>query len=230
MARGALLGARGNSGVIVSQILRGFADALAAAPAVAGGRWPPALRAATAAAYTAVARPVEGTVLTVVAAAAAAAEQAGRVRRPAGGGPGRGPARRPRRWPVPPSSCRCWPAPAWSTPAAAGSVVLLDALVEVLTGERVDASRRPRPRRPPGDRGRPRDRLRRVRLRGAVPARRRRAEAVGAAARRARRRWATRWSSSATASRPPGTSTCTSTTSARRSRPAWPPAGRTRSR
>ncbi|WP_260428309.1 DAK2 domain-containing protein, partial [Micromonospora globispora] len=33
MARGALLGARGNSGVILSQILRGFADALAAARA-----------------------------------------------------------------------------------------------------------------------------------------------------------------------------------------------------
>ncbi|WP_307797886.1 DAK2 domain-containing protein [Actinoplanes flavus] len=77
MARGALLGARGNSGVIVSQILRGMADAFAAAVAVRGGELARALRTATDAAYAAVARPVEGTVLSVVAAAA---EGAGRTR------------------------------------------------------------------------------------------------------------------------------------------------------
>ncbi|GGN53946.1 hypothetical protein GCM10010112_03240 [Actinoplanes lobatus] len=77
MARGALLGARGNSGVIVSQILRGMADAFAAAVAVRGGELARALRTATDAAYAAVARPVEGTVLSVVAAAA---EGAGRAR------------------------------------------------------------------------------------------------------------------------------------------------------
>lgn len=77
MARGALLGARGNSGVIVSQILRGMADSFAAAVAVRGGELARALRTATDAAYAAVARPVEGTVLSVVAAAA---EAAGRIR------------------------------------------------------------------------------------------------------------------------------------------------------
>ncbi|GGN01559.1 hypothetical protein FHR83_000792 [Actinoplanes campanulatus] len=77
MARGALLGARGNSGVIVSQILRGMADTFAAAVAVRGGELARALRTATDAAYAAVARPVEGTVLSVVAAAA---EGAGRTR------------------------------------------------------------------------------------------------------------------------------------------------------
>ncbi|WP_430783978.1 DAK2 domain-containing protein [Actinoplanes sp. G11-F43] len=76
MARGALLGARGNSGVIVSQILRGMADSFAAAVAVRGGELARALRTATDAAYAAVARPVEGTVLSVVAAAA---EAAGRI-------------------------------------------------------------------------------------------------------------------------------------------------------
>ncbi|MGW3614571.1 DAK2 domain-containing protein, partial [Micromonospora sp. NPDC005163] len=76
MAQGALLGARGNSGVILSQILRGFADAAAAVPSVRGRELAAALRAATVAAYTAVARPVEGTLLTVVGAAAAAAERA----------------------------------------------------------------------------------------------------------------------------------------------------------
>jgi DAK2 domain fusion protein YloV len=76
MARGALLGARGNSGVIVSQILRGMADSLAL-PAVVGGKeLAAALRAATEAAYAAVAKPVEGTVLSVVAAAA---DGAGRI-------------------------------------------------------------------------------------------------------------------------------------------------------
>jgi DAK2 domain fusion protein YloV len=77
MARGALLGARGNSGVIVSQILRGMADSFAGVVVVRGGELARALRQATDAAYAAVARPVEGTVLSVVAAAA---EGAGRIR------------------------------------------------------------------------------------------------------------------------------------------------------
>ncbi|MEU4687802.1 DAK2 domain-containing protein [Actinoplanes sp. NPDC023714] len=77
MARGALLGARGNSGVIVSQILRGMADTFAEAVAVRGRELARALRTATDAAYSAVARPVEGTVLSVVAAAA---EGAGRIK------------------------------------------------------------------------------------------------------------------------------------------------------
>ncbi|GLW28902.1 DAK2 domain-containing protein [Actinoplanes regularis] len=77
MARGALLGARGNSGVIVSQILRGMADSFASTVAVRGTELAQALRQATDAAYSAVARPVEGTVLSVVAAAA---EGAGRIK------------------------------------------------------------------------------------------------------------------------------------------------------
>ncbi|MEU4561346.1 DAK2 domain-containing protein [Actinoplanes sp. NPDC023936] len=77
MARGALLGARGNSGVIVSQILRGMADTFATVVTVRGRELARALRMATDAAYAAVARPVEGTVLSVVAAAA---EGAGRIK------------------------------------------------------------------------------------------------------------------------------------------------------
>ncbi len=75
MARGALLGARGNSGVIVSQILRGMADTFATTVAVRGGELARALRTASEAAYAAVARPVEGTVLSVVAAAAQGARE-----------------------------------------------------------------------------------------------------------------------------------------------------------
>jgi dihydroxyacetone kinase-like predicted kinase len=77
MARGALLGARGNSGVIVSQILRGMADSFAGSLVVRGGELARAFRTATEAAYAAVAKPVEGTVLSVVAAAA---EGAGRIK------------------------------------------------------------------------------------------------------------------------------------------------------
>lgn len=73
IARGALLGARGNSGVIVAQILRGLADGLPGDGPFGGKDLAAALRTATEAAYAAVAEPVEGTILSVVAAAAEAA-------------------------------------------------------------------------------------------------------------------------------------------------------------
>ncbi|HEV2891328.1 MAG TPA: DAK2 domain-containing protein [Frankiaceae bacterium] len=71
-ARGALLGARGNSGVILSQLLRGIADAAGAGSA---GDVRKALRRATELAYAAVAAPVEGTILSVARAAADAADE-----------------------------------------------------------------------------------------------------------------------------------------------------------
>ncbi|MFD7627590.1 DAK2 domain-containing protein [Streptomyces sp. NPDC059851] len=77
-AHGALIGARGNSGTILAQLLRGVADVLDDEPA---GRGHPrllaqALTRAAQEAYEAVAHPVEGTMLTVAAAAARAAETA----------------------------------------------------------------------------------------------------------------------------------------------------------
>lgn len=81
-ARGALMGARGNSGVIVSQYLSAFLDALDAeggldqAPADGIAR---ALTAASDAAYGAVGTPVEGTILTVAAQAAKGAADAATV-------------------------------------------------------------------------------------------------------------------------------------------------------
>ncbi|WP_049574070.1 DAK2 domain-containing protein, partial [Streptomyces sp. SBT349] len=78
MAHGALIGARGNSGTILAQLLRGMADVLAAEPEPAGpGALRRALRRAASSAYEAVAHPVEGTMLTVATAAADAAERAG---------------------------------------------------------------------------------------------------------------------------------------------------------
>lgn len=74
LARGALLGARGNSGVIMSQILRGIGAALSHTPEVDATAVARAFRAGADEAYRAVARPVEGTILTVARAAADAAE------------------------------------------------------------------------------------------------------------------------------------------------------------
>jgi DAK2 domain fusion protein YloV len=66
MSRAALLGARGNSGVIFSQIARGFADVLGASEGTGAAELPAAFRAASDAAYRAVREPAEGTMLTVV--------------------------------------------------------------------------------------------------------------------------------------------------------------------
>jgi DAK2 domain fusion protein YloV len=73
---GSLMGARGNSGVILSQILRGMADTFSPLEAVSGIDVATGLRRATDAAYQAVLRPVEGTILTVVRQAAESVEQA----------------------------------------------------------------------------------------------------------------------------------------------------------
>ncbi|HVQ86909.1 MAG TPA: DAK2 domain-containing protein [Actinomycetes bacterium] len=76
-ARGALLGARGNSGVIVSQLFRGMAESFGTVTgSVQGVEFGAALSHAADLGYAAVARPVEGTVLTVVRAAASATSAA----------------------------------------------------------------------------------------------------------------------------------------------------------
>jgi uncharacterized protein len=77
LARGALVGARGNSGVILSQVLRGVAEAVAPAKRPAGAVLADALRRAHRLATAAVSRPKEGTVLSVLAAAARAAAEVG---------------------------------------------------------------------------------------------------------------------------------------------------------
>ena len=70
VTRAALMSARGNSGVILSQIVRGAAEVLGE-----GGELHEALRGASDAAYRAVRKPVEGTMLTVVRETAEAAER-----------------------------------------------------------------------------------------------------------------------------------------------------------
>jgi hypothetical protein len=65
LSRGAVLGARGNSGTILAQLLRGLADQLAGQPPADGPALAGALLKAADTAYTAVADPEEGTFLTV---------------------------------------------------------------------------------------------------------------------------------------------------------------------
>ncbi len=78
-AHGAMIGACGNSGIIVSQLLRGLADICGTASPCDGPVVAAALGHAAALARAAVSRPVEGTVLTVAEAAARAAAAAGPV-------------------------------------------------------------------------------------------------------------------------------------------------------
>ncbi len=76
MAYGALMGARGNSGVILSQFWRGFADGLEGKETLDGASLAYALSNATATAYGGLVHPVEGTILTVLRTAAEAATSA----------------------------------------------------------------------------------------------------------------------------------------------------------
>ena len=119
VAHGSLMGARGNSGVILAQLLRGLADGLAPPEAPARARdLAEALVTADRLAREAVHAPGRGhhphRGPGAGDGADAAADGGGRwwrwPRRP-------GPPR-PTPWPGRPSCCRCWPRPAWSTPAA----------------------------------------------------------------------------------------------------------------
>ncbi|MDQ3738614.1 MAG: DAK2 domain-containing protein [Actinomycetota bacterium] len=80
ISHGSLMGARGNSGVILSQIMRGLAgtlrEALVSSAKASGSQVAEALQAASTAAYEAVLKPIEGTILTVVRESAEGAKQA----------------------------------------------------------------------------------------------------------------------------------------------------------
>jgi DAK2 domain fusion protein YloV len=76
ISHGSLMGARGNSGVILSQILRGLATTIKSQAETTGARFADALGAAATGAYQAVLRPIEGTILTVVRESAEAAREA----------------------------------------------------------------------------------------------------------------------------------------------------------
>ena len=132
LARAALLGARGNSGVILAQLLRGLADAIADHEIVAGRALAEALTAAAKASYAAVAQPVEGTILSVATAAARAARSLDSddllaVCRAAADAAAEALARTPEQLPV-------LAAAGVVDAGGRGLVVLLDALVEAVGG------------------------------------------------------------------------------------------------
>lgn len=74
ISHGSLMGARGNSGVILSQILRGLAGRLSSTASSTASEVAEALSEASSAAYKAVLKPIEGTILTVVREASEAAK------------------------------------------------------------------------------------------------------------------------------------------------------------
>jgi len=76
VAHGALMGARGNSGVILSQLWRGFSRGLDAKAVMNAGDFAAAMREASNTAYKGVIKPVEGTILSISRAAAEASEGA----------------------------------------------------------------------------------------------------------------------------------------------------------
>ncbi|MGG1679719.1 DAK2 domain-containing protein [Neobacillus sp. NRS-1170] len=65
LSKGLLMGARGNSGVILSQLFRGFSKAVESKASISGKDFATALEAGVETAYKAVMKPVEGTILTV---------------------------------------------------------------------------------------------------------------------------------------------------------------------
>jgi DAK2 domain fusion protein YloV len=75
MAKGALVGARGNSGVILSQIFSGLSQSLDGKDSITGKELADALAKASAVAYAGLSNPVEGTILTVMREAAEAAQE-----------------------------------------------------------------------------------------------------------------------------------------------------------
>lgn len=75
LSKGLLMGARGNSGVILSQLFRGFAKAVAGLKEADPIQFAQALQQGVETAYAAVVKPVEGTILTVSKDAAKAAQQ-----------------------------------------------------------------------------------------------------------------------------------------------------------
>lgn len=74
MAQGALMGARGNSGVILSQFFRGLAKGLEGKETMGGKDWAAALVEASHTAYKGLSQPTEGTILTVIKDAANVAQ------------------------------------------------------------------------------------------------------------------------------------------------------------
>ena len=138
ISHGSLMGARGNSGVILSQILRGISSVVAEADGFDAKSGAAALAEAATAAYDAVMRPVEGTILTVVRESAEAAVAAAERRRRPGGGARGGPGAGRRRARAHARTCsRCSRRPGVVDAGGTGFLLLLDVLLHVADGRAV---------------------------------------------------------------------------------------------
>ena len=225
MARGAVLGARGNSGVIVSQVLRGVAEGLADGAGAAGTALAAALARGAELAWGAVGDPVEGTMLSVARAAAESAAGAGdelaAVARSAVEGAAGALQLTPSQLPM---LARAGVVDA----GGRGLVVLLEALAGVVGAAAAGGGSRRVARDSAvagGGAGERVGRLLRTRCSTCSRPATRPSRRCGTSWPRSATRWS--WSAPGTAA---GPCTCTSTTWARRSRPASRPAGRTGSR
>ena len=136
VAHGSLMGARGNSGVILCQLLRGLTGVLAEGGAEAdGASLARGLAAASDAAREAVLRPVEGTILTVARAAAeGAAERRARPRVAGGGDRSVAPRRRRRPSARTPEQLPVLAQAGVVDAGGSGYVLLLDSLLSVIDG------------------------------------------------------------------------------------------------
>ncbi|MFI5779196.1 DAK2 domain-containing protein [Nocardia sp. NPDC051570] len=131
MARAGVVGARGNSGIIASQVLRGLAEAVPGAT-LTGPMLPVALRRAAVLVREALSDPVDGTMLTVLEAAAdriadAAGESLAELARAAADGAAKALVDTP-------SQLGVLRAAGVVDAGARGLLVMFDALVEVITG------------------------------------------------------------------------------------------------
>ena len=154
LARGCLMGARGNSGIIAAQLLRGWADELAGQVAAGAEHARAAFARADAQAWEAVAEPVEGTILSVsrAAARAAAATAAGAAASLAGVVGAAVDAARTALARTP-EQLDVLAAAGVVDAGGAGLVVLLEALRDVVTGREVRSPAAAAGERPPVDAG-----------------------------------------------------------------------------
>nr|MDQ2723706.1 DAK2 domain-containing protein [Actinomycetota bacterium] len=135
LARGALLGARGNSGVILSQVLRALADSSTPECGLAADGLRAALLRADALAYASVSNPVDGTMLTVLHASAEAAQHDASSLAGVSTAAARGAADALRRTP---DQLAVLARAGVVDAGGRGLVIMLDALVGVITGTSVE--------------------------------------------------------------------------------------------
>nr|WP_206040076.1 DAK2 domain-containing protein [Rhodococcus sp. HNM0563] len=138
LARGAFVGARGNSGVILAQGLRGVADSIAGLTAVDGRDFARALDRAATTVTDALSTPAEGTVVTVLRAAADGAGRAVIDTKSLRGAVGAAADAAATALEVTPEQLEVLAAAGVVDAGGLGLLILLDCLVEIVSGRRPD--------------------------------------------------------------------------------------------